>query len=429
MSIFVQIASYRDPELKPTIKSVIENAQNPDKLTFGICWQHGDDENLDEYKNDPRFRIMDVYWEDSKGLGWARSKIQKLYANETYTMQLDSHHRFIKNWDTELIKMYKQLQEKGYKKPILTTYAAVYDPEEKEIYKTSEPYIMRPDRFTPYGTIMFYPYYIPNYKDLNEPLRARFVSGHFFFTTGLHCKEYKYDPEVYFAGDEISLSIRSFTLGYDLFHPHKLIMWHHYGRNYRRKHWDDHSLENKENKVVSKTWYERDEYSKQRIRQLLKEEDHGIDLGRYGLGKARTHKDYELYAGINFKERKLQKYTLDGKEPPNPTKDVVWETDGEKGEENEYEVTVKWNIDEIEKCDDMQFWYIGILDKNDVEIYRKDLTFSENKDILTKNAQYVIKLITRKIPYKYKIWPYSVSKKWLKAIDKVIPQNDIYLVK
>ena len=35
--IFVQIASYRDPELVPTIKSMLENAKKPKNLRFGIA--------------------------------------------------------------------------------------------------------------------------------------------------------------------------------------------------------------------------------------------------------------------------------------------------------------------------------------------------------------------------------------------------------
>jgi hypothetical protein len=35
--IFVQIASYRDPELVPTIKDCISKAKNPENLVFGIC--------------------------------------------------------------------------------------------------------------------------------------------------------------------------------------------------------------------------------------------------------------------------------------------------------------------------------------------------------------------------------------------------------
>ena len=31
--------------------------------------------------------------------------IQRHYNNETYQLQIDSHHRFAKGWDTMLIKM------------------------------------------------------------------------------------------------------------------------------------------------------------------------------------------------------------------------------------------------------------------------------------------------------------------------------------
>lgn len=39
MSIFISIASYRDPELIRTIKSAIDNAANPEKLVFSIVVQ------------------------------------------------------------------------------------------------------------------------------------------------------------------------------------------------------------------------------------------------------------------------------------------------------------------------------------------------------------------------------------------------------
>ncbi len=82
---------------------------------FGICWQHGDDENIDQFKNDCRFKIIDVYYTDSKGACWARNQVQKLYAGEDYTLQIDSHHRFIKNWDTILIDLLEKLRIKSPK--------------------------------------------------------------------------------------------------------------------------------------------------------------------------------------------------------------------------------------------------------------------------------------------------------------------------
>ena len=58
--IFVQIASYRDPQLIPTIKNMLENAKKPKNLVLSICRQfHPEDgfDNLDEYREDKRFKI------------------------------------------------------------------------------------------------------------------------------------------------------------------------------------------------------------------------------------------------------------------------------------------------------------------------------------------------------------------------------------
>ena len=418
--IFVQIAAYRDPELEPTIKDMIGQAVNPENLRFGICWQkeHGDSD-LDNYQHDARFRIKEVHWKESKGLGWARSATQSLYAGEEYTLQIDSHHRFIFGWDEELIAMYQHLVQKGSEKPILTTYANVYEPGNADYIKSKVPYKMVGTGFSSYGTIYFVPQQIPNHQELTEPERARFVSGHFFFTTGKHCQEYKYDPEIYFAGDEISLSIRSFTLGYDLFAPHKVIMFHHYTRENRPKHWDDHNETNKEKKIVESTWSERDAYSKMRLRHLLKEEDNNIDLGSYGLGTSRTHRDYEIYAGINFKYRKLQKYTLEGKIPPNPASDDAWIFSPVYA----YQILVKWS--ELDLCDDYKFLYIGIEDKNGNCLRRFDFEFSSYPHYFSQANELLVNISSDLIPAKWIIWPYSHSKGWLKSSTTMIKESDI----
>ena len=131
-SIFVQIASYRDNQLIHTLHDMISNADHPENLKICIAWQHSQDDvwdNLDEYKDDPRFIILDIKHEDSKGVCWARNLTQQNYGNEEYTLQIDSHHRFVKNWDTECIKMLDQLKKKGHKKPLITSYIPSFNPE------------------------------------------------------------------------------------------------------------------------------------------------------------------------------------------------------------------------------------------------------------------------------------------------------------
>mgnify|MGYP000082167608 FL=1 len=61
MKIFVQIAAYRDPQLIPTIKSMLENAKKPKNIRIGIARQfHPEDgfDDLSKYEKDKRFRIL-----------------------------------------------------------------------------------------------------------------------------------------------------------------------------------------------------------------------------------------------------------------------------------------------------------------------------------------------------------------------------------
>jgi len=389
--IFVQIASYRDPELIPTIKDCIAKAKHPENLTFGICWQRDETEKLDEFKDLPTFQILDVHWSKSKGLCWARSEIQKLWKGEQYTLQIDSHHRFLQNWDEELISM---MEMTGSSKPIITTYAGMYSPKENKLLNV-EPYKMVPDKFTPSGTILFYPHAIPNWQTLTKPIPARFVSGHFFFTLGKHCEEYKYDPNLYFAGDEISLSIRSFTLGYDLFHPHKTVIWHEYTREGRTKHWTDFDQSNKQTGKVDQTWWEMDNESKRRLRHLLKEEDNKIDLGVYGLGTVRSHRDYELYAGINFAKKQLHPEAKRGTNPP--TNDP---SDWSQLQETMF--NLKLNIPQ--PAEPYKLIYIGIEDESGTVLYRHDMT--------SYSPQHKAAFTSFTKPFKWVCWPLDNEGNW-----------------
>lgn len=405
--IFVQIAAYRDPELVPTIRDCLANAKYKSDLRFGICWQrHEDEHDLKDFQEDARFRIDTVPWFESQGLCWARSRIQKLYNGEEYTLQIDSHHRFAPNWDEHLLKC---MELTDSPKPIITTYAGMYEPGSNRKLG-NEPYKMVADRFTPSGTILFRPHVIQHWEQLSKPVRARFVSGHFFFTLGKHCEEYKYDPNLYFAGDEISLSVRSFTFGYDLFHPHRTYIWHEYTRQGRAKHWDDHSVKNKD--LVGAAWHERDQISKKRLRKMLKEEENDADIGEYGLGSVRTHRDYEMYAGIDFARRRLHRETVQGMEPPcSYIDDLQWE----KAFLSDYRLQLRWQADDIEKCDDYHFIYFGIEDASGNVLYRYDAP-STSPETRGETQSKEVKFSAAGKPAKLVLWPVSRSRGWLKKV-------------
>jgi hypothetical protein len=401
--IFVQIASYRDPQLPFTLKDLIENASKPENLVICIAHQYDDIHVLDEYRNDKRFKILDIPFADSKGACWARNKIQQEYDDEEYTLQLDSHHRFTKNWDSELIKMIKQLKKKGHKKPLLTGYISSFNPDNDPAERIEIPWKMNFDRFIPEGAVFFLPASIDDYKERIEPLSARFYSAHFCFTLGIFCKEVPHDPEYYFHGEEISIAVRAFTNGYDLFHPHKVIAWHEYTRKGRVKQWDD-----------DKQWGDRNADCHAKNRKLfgMDGEERATDFGVYGFGKVRTLEQYEEYSGLRFKDRSVQRYTLDNNLAPNPKYDNLEEYD--KSFLKIFKHCIDVGYDQVPEKD-YDFWVVAFHDKNDETLYRKDSTEDDIKRYFEDPDKYCkifLEFQTEIKPDYWVVWPHSKSKGW-----------------
>jgi hypothetical protein len=108
-TILLHLPAYREPELVPTIKDALAQAEFPERIYFGICRQFNLEDgfdNIDEFRNDPRFKIYDMPHEQAKGLPYARAIInEQLLEDEDFVLQLDAHHRFTKNWDSTLMKL------------------------------------------------------------------------------------------------------------------------------------------------------------------------------------------------------------------------------------------------------------------------------------------------------------------------------------
>ena len=189
-----------------------------------------------------------------------------------------------------------------------------YKPFDEPHGRTKEPWMTRFNSFYPHGTIFIQPTLLRDWKNKKKPVPARFCSGHFCFGRNKWAKQIKHDTDIWFAGEELNLTVRSYTHGYDLFHPHKIIIWHATMREERQGilAWDD------QHKRGDNSWFTQQDIGRAKIRQLLRTENNGFDLTGYDLGKVRSLRDYEKYAGINFKLRAVQEYTAHDNLPPNP---------------------------------------------------------------------------------------------------------------
>jgi hypothetical protein len=406
MKIFIQIASYRDPELIKTIKSAIENAKKPKNLVFAIARQFNPDDKFDdlsEYDNDKRFRILNIPYLESKGACWARHLVQQLYKGEEYTLQIDSHMRFAQNWDDEMIKMIKQLQKKGYKKPLLTGYVSSFDPDNEPQGRVQEPWRMTFDRFIPEGAVFFLPETIPGWQNLTEPVTARFYSAHYCFTLGQFAKEVQHDPDYYFHGEEISIGARAYTWGYDLFHPHKTLIWHEYTRKGRTKQWDD-----------DKKWVERNNYCHKKNRALVgMDDEEPMDHGIFGFGTERTLREYEIYSGLLFSKRAIQQETIDKKYPPN-TYNYSSEEEWMESFASIFKHCIDIGYAQVPE-EDYDFWAVAFHDENDETIFRRDADPNEIRTMKNDPDGYCKvwrEFQTTVKPKYWVVWPYSKSKGW-----------------
>ncbi len=305
--IFVSIASYTDPELPRTLRDCLDCARWPGDLRFGICWQGDPDDPvpLNAFRSDPRFRFAEYTIAESEGGTWARSIAQRFWEGEEYTLQIDSHMKFEEHWDVRLIEMLEALPSA---KPLLTCNSPLFwRDDEGRLHRDTAKGVptSRVNHWTEgQGWAPWVDYGPPN---PTLPAHVRFITGNFAFTHGRWNEEVPQDPDHYYWGEELNLTVRSFTSGYDLFVPTEILVWHMLHRHGPpRRHWEQgKEVVNAKNAVA----YEK-------LRRLLYSDD-PESLGRYGLGSERTLRDYEIYSGFDFANKRAHPDVYTGR-PPDP---------------------------------------------------------------------------------------------------------------
>jgi hypothetical protein len=305
--------------------------------------------------------------------------------------------------------MLKDLQNKGYSKPLITAYIPSFDPEKDPEARVLEPWKMTFDRYIPEGAVFFLPAtFDPAIDNIEEPLMGRFYSAHFAFSLGQFSKEVKHDPEYYFHGEEINIAVRAFTNGYDLFYPHKVVCWHEYTRKGRTKQWDD-----------DKDWVGRNNHCHLRNRKLFGMDGliNDIDFGKYGFGTVRSLRDYEKYAGMEFSSRSITQDVVDHK-PPKLENIQLSEDEFQNSLLHIFKHCIDIGYYQVPE-DDYDFWAVAFKDENGQDMYRQDADAEEIKTMKNDPDGYCKiwrSFETLKRPSSWLVWPHSISKGWADPI-------------
>jgi hypothetical protein len=295
--IYVAIAAYRDRDLPRTIASALDAAADPARLRFGICAQYDEDsrDDLDPWREDPRFTIDAVPHWQSQGVCWARARVQDLYDDEPYFLQVDAHMRFADGWDERCIRMLGSVDSE---RPVLTNYPLPFEVRSDGTEVRNEVGPARRLGLEPGRPLSDLRQRSEPVEGLSRPGRHHFVAAGHIFTVGRFCRDVPYDPQIYFHGEEITLAVRAYTHGYDLYFPNESVVWHWYDHP-NRLHWQDHRRHSA-----------LDARSRRRVGRLLRG---GRGMGRHGLGTRRTVAAYEQLAGLRLPGRSLPEFLPAGR--------------------------------------------------------------------------------------------------------------------
>jgi len=329
-TIFVSLASYRDPECSNTLYDLFTKAHYPERVYVGVCQQNAPedadclDDRLKPYLH--HLRVLRLSHFDAQGPMYARALIeQQLYRDELFYLQIDSHMLFVPGWDELCIQ---QLALCPSDRPILTTYPNDFD-------RLTRQHVILPDGSKrPLGTVP--PTFI-RFREFHQrlkfteqekhnfhtvplrPLPSLFWAAGFSFSLGELIRQVPYDPHCpfLFLGEEMGLALRYFTHGWDFFAPGVNVVYHLLKRTYRKTFWEQVYLKNcvvdDATRRARKTL---EEQAVHRATQLVLDRLPPSDP--YGLGKVRTVRDWEVYTGVDIRAQTAQLRSYWGLSPQAP---------------------------------------------------------------------------------------------------------------
>jgi len=317
-TIFVQIAAYRDPDLPATLHNLIRKAIHPQRLRFGLCLQLDPSDPIgwrkESFPAHPYLRVLDVPASLSGGACWARHKAQHYYQGEDLWLQIDSHMRTVTGWDEILLQT---LDECNDPMAVLSGYPNAFTKNEAGstdfLHMDTLP-LMAAKEFDNHGILKFQG--IARAEWPAHPVPGAFMSGGFAFGPGRIVEQVPYDPHLYFDGEEIAMSARLWTHGYNFYNPNRFTLFHLYKDIDPKKrppnHWGDHEK-----------WFKRNRRALVRVHALLNSLEHRPpslelkagdldDFEQYCLGTARRLTQYEEWIGVSFKRRTIAKQAIQG---------------------------------------------------------------------------------------------------------------------
>lgn len=262
-SIFLSVASYRDDNCPHTLEEAYAKAKIPEQLFVGLvqqnCYEDCRTGIMEDGKSKPtdpdpdcyasfcssdvgrrhcasgRVRVLQVKEPESLGPYMARYFASKLWDGESFYMQIDAHMTFMQDWDAiSLVGLNKAPSDK----PVISHYPPGHLQDLKQFETKPASRICGPI-FTA-NTIRLEGSMMYDHIKVDTPRFAPVVGAGYFVAHSSFLKEVPFDPFLpwIFMGEEIIISSRLWTSGYDMFSPAQAVVGHIYFRKHQPKFWE-----------------------------------------------------------------------------------------------------------------------------------------------------------------------------------------------
>ena len=309
--IFVQIPSYVDAEIVPTIKAMLAHAANPDRVRTYVYLQDDNQETREFLDMVDNLTYDQIDPKDSPGTCEARGICQQHLGNEDFILHLDAHTRFADFWDAALIACWKENNDpRSVISSYCFTYIDWYDEAPESETTTERAYADRvislsAGKFMAYDEV-FGRRPLTKYSDKN--IEGAATSGHFLFAPAQVDRDVPYDPYTLHQSDEYPWSARLWTYGYRIYHPHVQCIFH-----LTRRPGNLHDIARPI--ANPRTPWDGSKAASARIRNkvLFGVIDEPEYLGIYGPGPVHTIGEYLNYAGLDPKQRMVRKFATEAR--------------------------------------------------------------------------------------------------------------------
>lgn len=294
VSIFIQISAYRDRELARTIKDARAKASGQYQLVFGVHEVIAEGDSVADLGD---AKVLTSVAPENLGVNAGRCLANSLYDGEDYYFQIDSHMRFVENWDSKAVAGIKRYQALGIAKPLMTMYPGNFwyeDGVEKfdSIENYTPTFVLFDEKPEQFASSL-----IPSQTARPTSIACAYtysVSAANIFTLGEFANVPR-DTRIMFWGEEILTAATAFCHGFDLVVPTEPLVWHlyHSGQTYeatgRHHAWQDYPAE----------W-----------QALVTASNGALEESLFAVDSVRTLKEFEDFAGLDFTTRQLKNHQL-----------------------------------------------------------------------------------------------------------------------